>query len=361
VINPLESHGTRQAGPDVHRVTEMQHNKCLAELERCCARERVMEQEVAHLRRQLEGHQADVAALKGSVPQHSLPRVGRAAVITDVSGDKEPYLGWLCTIVGQREDNHSAWVLRLMWSHPLGDVVQLPAEGFLVHPAIDRMKLRLADLSPCRQPRCSKAEVEALEARIKHVASDRGHSHEARTSMSSQASPARHGSIQTSSDSPILVRSQGRAGVGNDAADSRAHADMAGTEAATGRRVRMRSSLDDRSSRWMDKEEKLLDEAIENAGLQRSAASLPSSGSSSIPASSLSAESDGRRPVPRGQREQSGWTQEEEARLTDGHMHYGSQWEMIRKKCNLLHRTGMQLRDKWRNLKAATRLSGTSE
>jgi len=342
VINPVES-------ASIGRVTELQHKKCLGELDRCRARERVLEQEVSHMRRQLEGYQADIAALQGKVPQHSLARVGRAAIITDVSVEKEPYLGWLCTIVGQRENNPGSWILRLMWSHPCGDVIQLPAESFLVHPAVDRMKCKLAELTPSRQPRCTMEEVEELRTRIKGVASS-GPSSAATTSGAGQASPTRRRLTRKTSESPVLGRVQGRGSTGSAEADSRV---LVVDEVSSARRVRRRSSDEGR--------ERLLDEAIEHAGFRPSS----SGSSSSVAARILPAESAGKvcpsQPAPRGQREQAGWTQEEEARLTDGQKRYGNHWEVIRKKCNFMHRKGTQLREKFRNLDRAAAAGHTSE
>lgn len=44
------------------------------------------------------------------------------------------------------------------------------------------------------------------------------------------------------------------------------------------------------------------------------------------------------------------WTDEDVQRLLDGHRRYGPAWENIRMNCNLRHRTGTQLKDKYRNL-----------
>lgn len=45
------------------------------------------------------------------------------------------------------------------------------------------------------------------------------------------------------------------------------------------------------------------------------------------------------------------WTDDEEQRLITGVQRYGHNWETIRTSCSLKHRTGVQLKDKWRNLK----------
>lgn len=47
------------------------------------------------------------------------------------------------------------------------------------------------------------------------------------------------------------------------------------------------------------------------------------------------------------------WTPEEEQRLVEGYRSYGSAWETIRKNYALTHRTGVQLKDKYRNLQKA--------
>uniref|UniRef100_A0A7S1WD46 Myb-like domain-containing protein n=1 Tax=Alexandrium catenella TaxID=2925 RepID=A0A7S1WD46_ALECA len=59
-------------------------------------------------------------------------------------------------------------------------------------------------------------------------------------------------------------------------------------------------------------------------------------------------------PTPRDiipmRRGHSPWSEEEEVRLIEGYRRYGSAWERIRVTCDLSHRKGTQLREKWRNL-----------
>eukprot|EP00440_Ansanella_granifera_P016208 gb/GFBE01017609.1/.p1 GENE.gb/GFBE01017609.1/~~gb/GFBE01017609.1/.p1 ORF type:complete len:394 (+),score=80.75 gb/GFBE01017609.1/:1-1182(+) len=47
------------------------------------------------------------------------------------------------------------------------------------------------------------------------------------------------------------------------------------------------------------------------------------------------------------------WTEQEERRLIEGYRRYGKSWSMIRTTCDLRHRTAIQIKDKWRNLKKA--------
>ncbi|CAK0848179.1 unnamed protein product [Prorocentrum cordatum] len=47
------------------------------------------------------------------------------------------------------------------------------------------------------------------------------------------------------------------------------------------------------------------------------------------------------------------WTPEEEQRLVEGQRRFGNRWETVRTTCNLRHRTGSQLREKFRNLQRA--------
>lgn len=56
-----------------------------------------------------------------------------------------------------------------------------------------------------------------------------------------------------------------------------------------------------------------------------------------------------------GTRAYTPWTDDEEQRLIAGQKRYGNQWELIRKSCDLRHRFGTQLREKWRNLLRAGR------
>lgn len=57
-----------------------------------------------------------------------------------------------------------------------------------------------------------------------------------------------------------------------------------------------------------------------------------------------------------GTRAYTPWTDDEERRLIAGQKRYGNQWELIRKSCDLRHRFGTQLREKWRNLHRAGRV-----
>lgn len=50
------------------------------------------------------------------------------------------------------------------------------------------------------------------------------------------------------------------------------------------------------------------------------------------------------------------WSDDEELRLVEGQRRYGNQWELIRKRYNLRHRLGTQLREKWRNLNRSGRV-----
>eukprot|EP00747_Dinoflagellata_sp_TGD_P219305 gnl/TRDRNA2_/TRDRNA2_91437_c0_seq3.p1 gnl/TRDRNA2_/TRDRNA2_91437_c0~~gnl/TRDRNA2_/TRDRNA2_91437_c0_seq3.p1 ORF type:complete len:385 (+),score=73.52 gnl/TRDRNA2_/TRDRNA2_91437_c0_seq3:44-1198(+) len=55
--------------------------------------------------------------------------------------------------------------------------------------------------------------------------------------------------------------------------------------------------------------------------------------------------------IPTRPRKQSeGWSEDEEKKLMKGFHKFGKSWEMIRTCCGLKHRTGTQLREKWRNL-----------
>ncbi|CAE7191373.1 unnamed protein product, partial [Symbiodinium microadriaticum] len=54
--------------------------------------------------------------------------------------------------------------------------------------------------------------------------------------------------------------------------------------------------------------------------------------------------------APKSRKEYSAWTEGEEQRLLEGFRVYGKQWNMISKCCGLQHRSGMQIKDKWRIL-----------
>jgi len=54
--------------------------------------------------------------------------------------------------------------------------------------------------------------------------------------------------------------------------------------------------------------------------------------------------------VPKPRRGYDVWTQSEEQRVIVGFEKYGRQWELIRTTCDLRHRTGSQIKDKWRQL-----------
>ncbi|CAE7226964.1 unnamed protein product [Symbiodinium sp. CCMP2592] len=54
--------------------------------------------------------------------------------------------------------------------------------------------------------------------------------------------------------------------------------------------------------------------------------------------------------APKARKEYSVWTEGEEQRLLEGFKIYGKQWAMISKCCGLQHRSGMQIKDKWRIL-----------
>jgi len=339
VVIPTETRPTNYAADNI---SAPEYTKCLSELDQRRAREEELLREVSHLRTQLQSHQADM-----------LPQVGSSAIIINPSRDKEPYLGWLCTIVGQRQDNPS-WMLRLMWKHPLGDLVQMPAESFLVHPALGRMQSRLGEL-PCRYPRQTE-EIDALLEKVKRAAvpgpTESSQGAAAAAGASVEPAAAAHRSLtRRSSDSPILaprqrtsnsptLQSHGRSSEGQ--APSAGRSGIPWLEQA--KRVREdgaggKGMAGARASRDIEGPES------KRRREQASPVSAPSFGSSSTPASV-----EGQRPVPRGDRERGGWTQEEEERLIAGQQRYGNHWESIRKKCNLTHRKGTQCREKWRNL-----------
>merc|ERR1719378_1527009 len=71
VIDPAENRLTRPGGFSAQRASELEHNKCLAELNQHRARVLLLQKEATHLKRQLEGYQADLAALQGRAPQQS--------------------------------------------------------------------------------------------------------------------------------------------------------------------------------------------------------------------------------------------------------------------------------------------------
>jgi len=54
--------------------------------------------------------------------------------------------------------------------------------------------------------------------------------------------------------------------------------------------------------------------------------------------------------APKRRKEYSAWTEGEEQRLLEGFRIYGKQWNMISKSCGLQHRSGVQIKDKWRTL-----------
>lgn len=216
------------------------------------------------------------------------PKVGRAALITSTDKKFQPYLGWLAAIIGRSQDG-SHWLLKLLWKHPLGELVELPVGSFLVHDAIDQMYMKLLEL-PTHRPAGTRAELENL--------------------YPDSLFPAAPAASSSSSSSRAPVAAHPPAGAVGSLAPSR------GTT-----RARSGSASD----------------LHEEHGLFDSPKRSRSSGDQAV--------------VPRPRISGTGpWTDEEVASLRFGQHRYGNTWEQIRKKCNLMRFTGTQLRLKWRLL-----------